>query len=539
MTTVEELRDAEPTVFTRAAQRWQDLAADLTTRATEVTRHLRALSAWRGAAAEAARTQITGHHARLSTLSEALTRIPPVLREAGEHLTRLQTSLRTALGTAHQHNLRVASDGQVTDDAVAIAKPPPPGAATKAQLCATLTTALRDTLRTAGSVDAEAAAALRRLTQDATGVTPGQDFAVCTTLTAAVPAHGTAPAQVKQWWDSLSIADRETLLATDGARIGALDGIPAAVRDRANRVVLAGVQAALAEEHTRLQAKSGRTPEDDQRLTDLDGKLKGVHAIAERLNLPPSRERQQAFLLGLNADGNGRAIVAMGNPDTATNVATLVPGTKSSLSGGTSYLEHADAMAEAARKQGSPSTAVISWVGYDAPQSVAAAANEDYATNAKQDLARFQEGLRATHEGQPSHNTVVGHSYGSTVVGHTARDLTIQADEVVFIGSPGVGVHQASELNLPPERVHSSTAQHDVIKYTNINLGLDRDVLPLDPLGPDPTDKRFGGNTFTSDPGTEGWLPGGLSEAAHNEYWAENSRSLKNMGKIIAGRPTD
>ncbi|MGO1053633.1 alpha/beta hydrolase [Crossiella sp. CA198] len=101
-------------------------------------------------------------------------------------------------------------------------------------------------------------------------------------------------------------------------------------------------------------------------------------------------------------------------------------------------------------------------------------------------------GLRATHEDQPSHNTVVGHSYGSTVVGHTPRDLTIQADEVVFIGSPGVGVTQASELNLPPERVHSSTAQHDVIKYTNINLGLDRDVLPLDPLGSRPRRGRSG-----------------------------------------------
>ncbi|GAA2831928.1 hypothetical protein [Crossiella cryophila] len=81
--------------------------------------------------AEAEQTQISTHQSRLSTLAEALTRVPPVLRDAGEHLTRLQTSLRTA-----------------------------------------------------GSVDAEAAAAPRRLTQ------------------------------VRQCWDSLSIADRETLLAS-------------------------------------------------------------------------------------------------------------------------------------------------------------------------------------------------------------------------------------------------------------------------------------------------------------------------------------
>ncbi|MBP2476576.1 hypothetical protein JOF53_005448 [Crossiella equi] len=42
-------------------------------------------------------------------------------------------------------------------------------------------------------------------------------------------------------------------------------------------------------------------------------------------------------MLGVNADGNGRAIVAMGNPDTAANVATLVPGTGSSLAEGGAY----------------------------------------------------------------------------------------------------------------------------------------------------------------------------------------------------------
>ncbi|MCO1576746.1 alpha/beta hydrolase family protein [Crossiella sp. SN42] len=539
MTTVDELREAEPTVFTRAARRWQDLATSMTTRAEEVTDALSGLGEWRGAAAETAKQQLGGQRGRLDELARGLGGIPPVLRDAGERLTRLQESLRAALATAHANRLRVASDGQVTDDAVVVATPPQPGRPNRAQLCAELTTTLRDTLRQAATVDAEAAAALRRITQEATGMAPG-GIQVCTSLSATIPAAGTSPAEVKRWWDGLSIADRESLLASDGARIGALDGIPAMVRDRANRVVLAGLRASLAEERTRLEAKAHRTPDDEQRLADLKKKGEGLDAIANRLATKPGRENLEPFLLRVSADGNGRAVVAMGNPDRAENVATLVPGTGSSLADGASYLKHADAMANAATKEGAKSVSVISWVGYDAPQSlVPDAAQDSFADNARADLARFQDGLRVTHEGGPSHNTVVGHSYGSTVVGHTARDLGIKADDVVFIGSPGVGVDRADQLNLPPERVHASVAEHDVIKVTNVPLGLDRDFLPLDPHGPDPADSRFGGKVFASDPGTRGpAVLGGLSDVAHSQYWEEDSKSLRNMGKIIAGKPT-
>ncbi|MGO1049740.1 alpha/beta hydrolase [Crossiella sp. CA198] len=557
MTTVEELREAEPTVFTRSAQRWQDLAKSMTARAEEATRALGALGRWRGAAAEQAKQQISGQRTRLSDLARGLTGIPPVLRDAGERLTRLQELLRTALHTAHLHRLRVSSDGYVADDAVVVATPSQAGHPDRARLCAELTITLRDALRQAATVDAEAAAAVRRITQEATGMAPG-GIQVCTPVSGTVPAAGTSPAEVKRWWDGLSIADRESLLATDGARIGALDGIPAVVRDRANRVVLAGLQASVSEERTRLEAKPYRTPDDLTRLEELRKKGEGLDAIAKRLATAPSDRQQQPFLLRVSADGQGRAVVAMGDPDRSANVATLVPGTFSGLAGGASYLKHADAMAYAAAQAGSPSTSVISWIGYDAPQSlVPGAAQDSYADNARADLARFQDGLRVTHDGPPSHNTVVGHSYGSTVVGHTARDLGIKADELVFIGSPGVGVERADQLNMPPDRVHASVAEHDIIKTTNTRIpvaGLPPGVpdpmvpgpvqpgprLDIDPHGPDPAGSGFGGKVFTSDPGTPGpSILGGLSEAAHNEYWEENNKSLRNMGRIIAGQPTN
>src|SRR5439155_15652814 len=109
------------------------------------------------------------------------------------------------------------------------------------------------------------------------------------------------------------------------------------------------------------------------------------------------------------------------------------------------------------------STAIIAWLGYDAPDTLAQAATAGRAVGAESALHRFQAGLRATHQGTASHNTVIGLSYGSTVVGYTGHALGLDADDVVLIGSPGVGVRHAGDLGLSPAHVWASTARHHVI----------------------------------------------------------------------------
>lgn len=197
-------------------------------------------------------------------------------------------------------------------------------------------------------------------------------------------------------------------------------------------------------------------------------------------------------------------------------------------------------MLASAAVAGSPSTSVITWVGYDAPPGFVDAASEDYAEGAKKDLDRFQDGLRATHEGVPSHNTIVGHSYGSTVIGHTARDEGINADELVFVGSPGVGVNNAAQLNFPTDHVHATVAEHDIIHLSNIESVDHESGKAHDPIHDrDPTRQGFGAHVFGSDPGTPGsWYERYLSREAHSQYWEENNSSLDNMGRIIAGVPT-
>jgi pimeloyl-ACP methyl ester carboxylesterase len=201
-------------------------------------------------------------------------------------------------------------------------------------------------------------------------------------------------------------------------------------------------------------------------------------------------------------------------------------------------MDRADRMLAAATGAGSPSTSVITWIGYEAPQNIVPdAASESYAEGAKKDLDRFQDGLRATHEGAPSHNMVIGHSYGSTVIGHTANTEGINADALVFVGSPGVGVDNITELNFPADRVYATVAEHDAIHLSN--------TLQVDQYGHvydlvhnfDPTSAHFGAQVFASDPGTPGNVPGDYSGEAHSQYWEPNSSSLLNMGEIIAGHP--
>ncbi|WP_410602372.1 alpha/beta hydrolase [Amycolatopsis sp. lyj-90] len=323
------------------------------------------------------------------------------------------------------------------------------------------------------------------------------------------PEHG-SPGNNKAWWDSLSDTAKVALLQGNPGLVGNLDGIPATDRDAANRAV-------LAREIARLQG---------------DPRLRGLEAIQQRL----AQSEPRAFLLGLDTGGDGKAIVSAGNPDTAVNVATYVPGTGSELAKIGGDLNRSDKMWAVATTAGSPSTAVITWLGYDAPNEIRDAASDKYADGGKAALAGFQDGLRETHQGPPSHNTVLGHSYGTTVVGHAARDGGLAADELVFVASPGVGAHDVSELHLDGvnqgevgDHVHATVAEHDMINLANI------EIAGYDPiLGQDPTDADFGGQVFTSAPGKDGW--GGYSSEAHSQYWEDNNPALRNVALIIAGK---
>jgi hypothetical protein len=322
---------------------------------------------------------------------------------------------------------------------------------------------------------------------------------------------------VAHWWQGLTQERRRLLIEERPELVGNLDGVPADARDLANRARLARL---LADPAVRHRAA----------LLGIEARLRAGGA-------------DRPYLLGLSTDGTGRAILAMGDPDTADHVVTYVPGLGGTLDSGLDEITRAGHLSTAARRAAPDrSTSVIAWLGYDAPGSLPAAAHVDPAIRAEPELHRFQAGLRATHLGAASHNTVVGLSYGSTVVGLTGHGPGLLADDVVLIGSPGVGVAHAADLGLDPAHVWASTARHDVI-----NAAADpRDLLrpDLNPLlrpllgehtdrlwfGPSPAGHAFGAHVFTSAPGS-GFDP----VRAHLGYFDEGNRALADMADIAVG----
>ncbi|WP_116243838.1 alpha/beta hydrolase [Nocardiopsis sp. FIRDI 009] len=342
------------------------------------------------------------------------------------------------------------------------------------------------------------------------------------------------PAVVNLWWTSMTEEEQRQAMEDHADLLRELDGIPTTVRDQLNQEYLDDEIARLEEEITDQREELDEARESlgvpggevgvfsaNSDLSELEERLDTLTALRDNLN----DENADRYLLALDTEGDGRAIVANGNPDTADNVATLVPGTTTTWQSINGQINRGDALLEAATDASeSGDHAVISWIGYDAP-SVTEAAFAGRAEGAVDELSSFQDGLRATHENtSPSHNTVIGHSYGTTVVGHTAQsDGGLDADEIVMVGSPGANADHVSELGFAPENVHVSTAENDgITNFTGFTHG------------PDPTEPDFGATGFASDPGSEGGqFPLG---DAHSEYFDRNSSSLEYMGQVIAGK---
>lgn len=529
----DDVVNLDPKAYAEEARNWTRAAEGVRDRGADLEHTLKKLGGWIGAAADAAKPKFADHRRRYADAAAVMAQIPGVLDEAARRLGEVHERAWQLTREAATHGWRIQSDGTVVTEGSGTGSVP---MANIDQNASRLQDAVRSVVEATARADQDVCDSLRPLSAQAAGLAPPDQQTNAAAAT-PIPPRGTNPTDVKKWWDSLSPMRQESLLFTHAAEIGALDGVPAIARDRANRSHLAELKGQVMADIERLEGNPNRSDEDNKRLEDAKKKLHGLEDVEKRINnTDAARGRQPAFLLGIDTAGTGRAIVAAGNPDTATNVATYVPGTGTRLEMAGADMDRADRMLAAATGAGSPSTSVITWIGYDAPQNIAPdAASESYAEGAKKDLDRFQDGLRATHEGAPSHNAMIGHSYGSTVIGHTAHTEGINADALVFVGSPGVGVDNATELNFPTDHVYATVAEHDAIHLSN-TLQVDQYGRVYDLVHNfDPTIAHFGAQVFASDPGSPGNFPGGYSGAAHSQYWEPNSASLLNMGEIIAG----
>ncbi|WP_028419707.1 MULTISPECIES: alpha/beta hydrolase [unclassified Streptomyces] len=359
-----------------------------------------------------------------------------------------------------------------------------------------------------------------------------------------------SPAERKAWWAGLTEGRREDYLAVYPDLIGNLDGIPALVRDAANRDNLQLLMGELA----------GR---DD---ADAVTKLAALREIDRQLRAVPKPGEPPMYLLGIGGEGNGRAIISYGNPDTSRNVAAYVPGLNTSLDEefAKGDLGRARDLAIASNRYGD-TTAAITWLGYDAPQSPdglgsLAVAGGGRAEEGGRSFSGFMGGLAATNEHADPHMTAIGHSYGSRTVGAaTQREGGIPGvDDIVFVGSPGVGVDSADDLGVGRDHVFVGAASNDIVTKLpakeQFALGAAEMLVGgpaaayffgdlADPgdddvwFGRDPAGESFGARRFEVGDGPPLVGPAGFSIDAHSGYFDPEAdmTSVQNMALIASG----
>ncbi|MFF8635279.1 alpha/beta hydrolase [Streptomyces pilosus] len=363
---------------------------------------------------------------------------------------------------------------------------------------------------------------------------------------------GKSPAERKEWWDSLSAEEREEYKTAFPEAIGNLDGIPSTVRDEVNRE---RVPLLIAQ----LEGQSGEAAKE---------KLEGLKGIQGRLS---AGSQPPMFLLGVGLEGNGRAIVAYGNPDTSKNVAAYVPGlgTKLDSEFADGTVKRAFDTATGAQKF-DPSSSAIVWLGYDAPQSIDVMTTEDAERGAPA-YNSFLRGLSATNENADPHVTAIGHSYGSRLVGGATQQPggIPGADDIILVGSPGVGVDKAESLGVGKEHVWVGAADNDFVTKLpsraeavvgvmgffgggppGAYLGGEAADLGDDDIwfGKDPASKAFDANRFETLPGPELVQPSfpdvtdsKFDMEAHSNYFTPEAGkdrvSAQNIAAIVAGYP--
>ena len=388
--------------------------------------------------------------------------------------------------------------------------------------------------------------------------TDGYDPAILQAVDAApqIPPSGTSAEDVNKWWTSLTPEERQRLMAEHPEEIGNLNGVPVLARSDANIAVMTqdlsrvrdvvGRYGVSVDDVVRDPGKYGLSATDITRYQNADQTKQGLdHDAGDPLRPNP------VYLFAydpLAFGGKGRAAIAIGNPDLAKNTAVIVPGTSSSVKGGWLHDNHNDALnlfAQANAADPNNPTAVIAWMGYDAPNDfndVQRISTPELARTGGQALAQDVNGLWATHLGAGQHVTVLGHSYGSTTVADAFALGHMHANDAVLIGCPGTDLApNAASFHLDGGHVYVGDASTDPVgmlgELNGLSHYVNRDniggqLLGLTPgLGIDPAADGFGSVRFRAEvPGSDG-----INPHDHSYYYHPGSEALDSMADITSG----
>lgn len=359
-----------------------------------------------------------------------------------------------------------------------------------------------------------------------------------------LPPAGASEQQVASWWSQQSDANKKWLIEHYPEKIGNLNGVDGASRNKANRIVLDQKLADLPGEIARLDAEAADASSPFIRNAILEKKAKLEHELKElevvkttldkTLDDPQTGKKGDGVprqLLGLDTSGrNVKAIVAQGDVDTADHVGVVVPGLHTNVEKTLNdYDDRAGLLRNNALRQVKPgeTVAMVEYLGYDAPQIEIEAASTDYAKNGAPGLAGFLNGMDASreHGAGDAHMTLFGHSYGSTTSGMAAALVNEGVvDDIVLAGSPGAGVEDTAEYHVPEGHAWVSAApyQYDMVQGMGSMFGFGKN--------PDWAD---GFNRLSGDVGP---APSGFSPfGQHMDYFKDQTQAQYEIAGVIAG----
>ncbi|MDV3125715.1 alpha/beta hydrolase [Mycobacterium sp. 21AC1] len=535
------------------AQAGDDLSHRAGTLAAQISKQQATLDTlradWQGGASDAAVAKAQSTLSRLQRLHEVMLRTQTAMHDGGSHLTQSRSAILNSVEKLAGQRWNVAPDGTVSvrpgSALDQYAKRNPVDAMTIRALAARNSSSLKQLLAQFETADGKVDQNIRNAVTglDSKPMMFGPDGGPPQTPQPDEPPIplGKDPVQVRDWWNSLTPEQRKEMPAKYPKELGNLNGVPVWARSEANKIVMqqdidrvanaAGTYHVDVGEVTANPGRYGLSPSDVTRYTNAIQVQKGLTDNARNTG-------QQTFLQVYEPEafgGQGRAAVAIGNPDDAVNTAVLVPGTGNSVRDG--WLGGPDAARvynETASVDPSKPTAVVAWMGYNAPDSMTDP-QVGQTGNARQGgglLAADVNALETTNHGD-SHVTVIGHSYGSTTVADAAAGSGMRADDIVLVGCPGTDLAKsAADFHLPEGgNVFVGAASTDPVTHLG---GGDQVHIPgtdvTVALGADPAVDGYGSTRFKAEVPGMSW-----PWKDHSEYFTPGSESLFSIADIASG----
>jgi hypothetical protein len=312
------------------------------------------------------------------------------------------------------------------------------------------------------------------------------------------------------------------LIADAPGVVGNLEGVPYAVRNVANRAVLA---ADLASIRDRLALRSGRG--ESQFLAD---RLRTLEQVETALRRPPGGPVRT--LIALDPTSGDRAAIAIGDIDTADYVDFLVPGMYFTVVDQMVDWTNTAAEIQAEQRQWlhrfhDPRTsAVVSWIGYRTP-NVFTVASFGLAQEGAARLTDAVNGLKSARPAAEPTIAVLAHSYGATATLLALQAHAFSVDALAMVGAPGSPAQSVRDLAVPAHDVFVGQAVWDGIATSGF-------------FGSDPAAPSYGATPLGTSGGVDPITHVQLGPAVgHNGYFSAGSEAMRNLALVGIGRGDD